>query len=86
MPTTSLDSQHLKIAPGKKLESGYHTTVSVTYGVGLHDRCGCRPLGKLDKRLRPSLEAVYNLVVLKTRNGSDSRIPCIFAEVRSADV
>lgn len=86
MPTTSLDSQHPMFASGKTHDSGYHTTVSVTYGVGLHDRCGFRPPGKLDERLKPSREAVYDSGVLKIRNGSDSSIASILAAVRSTVV
>ena len=81
VPTTSLNSQHPMIPSGTTVDFRYRTTVSVTYGVGLHDRWGCRPPGKLEKHLKPSPEALYNAVVLGIRSGCDLRSPSIFVEI-----
>lgn len=80
VPTTSLDSQHPMIPSGTTVDSRYRTTVSVTYGVGLHDRWGCRRPGKLEKHLKPSPEALYDAVVLRIHSASDSRSRSIFVE------
>ena len=60
-PTASLASHYAYIDMEQR---DRHTTVSVTKGVGVHDRDGCDPACP-EKRLKPSLEEFRKAAALR---------------------